>query len=165
LNSFDASGRPKILAMGVQDRPAPSSASSEGFFNNGGMQQGGKGGLARFMAAFRRFPTSPTVRCMRGVKWTSRGKRSRAVSSPCFASSEPPAIRPGTSGRLELAEWLTSPANPLTARVMTNRIWHWLFGRGIVESVDNLGSTGHLSRATRRSSTIWRSGFSRRDTP
>ena len=47
-----------------------------------------------------------------------------------------------SSGRLELAAWLTDPANPLTARVMANRVWHHLFGRGVVASVDNFGLLG-----------------------
>lgn len=46
------------------------------------------------------------------------------------------------SGRLELAEALTSDDNPLVSRVMVNRIWHHLFGRGIVASVDNFGWLG-----------------------
>ncbi|MEM7013748.1 MAG: DUF1549 and DUF1553 domain-containing protein, partial [Verrucomicrobiota bacterium] len=46
------------------------------------------------------------------------------------------------SGRLELAEWMSHPNHPLTARVMVNRVWSHLFGRGIVESVDNFGVTG-----------------------
>jgi hypothetical protein len=47
------------------------------------------------------------------------------------------------SGRLELARQMTDPAlNPLLARVMVNRIWHHLFGRGIVGSVDNFGELG-----------------------
>ena len=46
------------------------------------------------------------------------------------------------SGRRELAEVIASPDNPLTARVMVNRIWHDLFGRGIVGSVDNFGLIG-----------------------
>jgi hypothetical protein len=47
------------------------------------------------------------------------------------------------SGRLELAMVLTDPArNPFLARVMVNRIWHHLFGRGIVPSVDNFGVLG-----------------------
>jgi hypothetical protein len=48
------------------------------------------------------------------------------------------------SGRLELAQWLTNPRNPLTPRVMVNRIWHHLFGRGLVSSVDNFGVTGDV---------------------
>ena len=47
-----------------------------------------------------------------------------------------------SSGRLELASWLTDPGNPLPARVIVNRIWHHLFGRGIVASVDNFGLLG-----------------------
>jgi len=54
----------------------------------------------------------------------------------------PPTIAKGQSGRLELADWVTSDKNPLTRRVYVNRIWHHLFGRGIVRSVDNFGSTG-----------------------
>jgi hypothetical protein len=53
-----------------------------------------------------------------------------------------PKIDPAHSGRLELAEWLTSPKNPLTARVIVNRVWKNLFGEGIVTSVDNFGVTG-----------------------
>ena len=46
------------------------------------------------------------------------------------------------SGRRELADWMTSPDNPLTARVMVNRIWMHLFGTPIVESPNNWGPTG-----------------------
>lgn len=51
-------------------------------------------------------------------------------------------INPKQSGRLQLAEWIASADNPLTARVMVNRIWHHLFGRGIVPTVDNFGLIG-----------------------
>ncbi len=53
-----------------------------------------------------------------------------------------PAIDPKQSGRLQLANWMTNRHNPLPARVMVNRIWHHLFGRGLVESVDNFGAMG-----------------------
>lgn len=51
-------------------------------------------------------------------------------------------IPPDQSGRLQLAEWITSPENPLTARVYANRVWLWLFGEGLVSTVDNFGTTG-----------------------
>jgi hypothetical protein len=53
-----------------------------------------------------------------------------------------PAVPADASGRLQLAQWITSRDNPLTARIMVNRVWHWLFGAGIVRTTDNFGSTG-----------------------
>ena len=52
-----------------------------------------------------------------------------------------PASEKG-SGRLELAEWITDPKNPLTARVMVNRIWQHHFGRGIVDTPNDFGARG-----------------------
>ncbi|HEY1376590.1 MAG TPA: PSD1 and planctomycete cytochrome C domain-containing protein [Gemmataceae bacterium] len=46
------------------------------------------------------------------------------------------------SGRRELAEWITDPKNPLTARVMVNRIWQHHFGRGLVATPNDFGSRG-----------------------
>ena len=46
------------------------------------------------------------------------------------------------SGRLELADWIASPRNPLTARVMVNRVWQHHFGRGIVATPSNFGTRG-----------------------
>ena len=51
-------------------------------------------------------------------------------------------ISPNTSGRLELADWVASPNNPLTARVYVNRVWQHLIGQGIVRTPDNFGKMG-----------------------
>ncbi len=56
----------------------------------------------------------------------------------------PAPYAPKGSGRLELAESLVDPANPLTSRVMVNRLWHHVFGRGIVGTPDNFGRLGEL---------------------
>jgi cytochrome c553 len=56
--------------------------------------------------------------------------------------NDAPAVDGESSGRLQLAEWLTSPQHPLTSRVMANRIWRWHFGQGLVSSADNFGRLG-----------------------
>ncbi len=86
--------------------------------------------------------------------------RANPIDSPLFERGDPAkpgavvprgtlsalpaaAAMPGkSSGRLELADWVTSPQNPLTSRVFVNRVWHWIFGQGLVTSVDNFGTTG-----------------------
>ena len=58
-------------------------------------------------------------------------------------TAHPPADGALSSGRRRaLGEWIASPENPLTARVMANRIWHWHFGRGIVPTPGNFGRMG-----------------------
>jgi len=58
-----------------------------------------------------------------------------------LAGNDPPAFTKG-SGRLELAEAIGSRDNPLTARVIVNRVWQWHFGRGIVGTPSNFGALG-----------------------
>lgn len=58
-------------------------------------------------------------------------KRTGKVTVPVYAS-----------GRRELAEWIASDENPLTARVIVNRVWQHLIGEGLVRSVDNFGRLG-----------------------
>ncbi|WP_146849038.1 DUF1553 domain-containing protein [Brevifollis gellanilyticus] len=53
-----------------------------------------------------------------------------------------PEIAAGSSGRLQLAEWMVSAENTLLDRVIVNRLWAKLFGRGIVSTVDNFGVQG-----------------------
>ena len=54
----------------------------------------------------------------------------------------PMTPRGGDADRLDLAYWMVDPANPLTPRVAVNRYWQHLFGRGLVDTVDNLGISG-----------------------
>jgi hypothetical protein len=58
-----------------------------------------------------------------------------------LAGSDQPRVSQG-SGRLELADRVASPDNPLLARVAVNRIWQGYFGHGLVRSVDNFGAAG-----------------------
>lgn len=76
-------------------------------------------------------PFNPGEKVTRGVPEILRTKD--VVEFPIVASQ---------SGRLELARWIASPDNPLTARVMVNRIWHYHFGKGIVASPSNFGFRG-----------------------
>ncbi|MEP6664774.1 MAG: DUF1553 domain-containing protein, partial [Verrucomicrobiota bacterium] len=58
-----------------------------------------------------------------------------------LAGDDQPPITEG-SGRLQLARWIASPKNPMTARVMANRIWQFHFGEGIVSTPSNYGKMG-----------------------
>jgi hypothetical protein len=147
LKSYDEYGQPKAQAMGVQDLPAARARPGFGPF-------GGPGGPGRFGEAMRERPRQrlggrpPEFLAIGNSPLYARGdvdKPGEKVprSFPAILSTTtPPAIPAGTSGRRELAEWMTTPQNPLTARVFANRLWHWLFGQGIVESVDNFGTAG-----------------------
>jgi Protein of unknown function (DUF1553)/Protein of unknown function (DUF1549)/Planctomycete cytochrome C len=56
--------------------------------------------------------------------------------------SNPPEVSKNSSGRLELARWITDSSNPLTLRVVANRLWFWVMDEGLVSTVDNFGTTG-----------------------
>ena len=59
-----------------------------------------------------------------------------------IAMERAPRIPADSSGREQLAEWLLCGENPLVVRVIVNRVWHHVFGQGIVRSTDNFGFTG-----------------------
>lgn len=70
-------------------------------------------------------------------------QRGDTVARTCFVSITPSTEPAATSsGRRELADALTRKDHPLTSRVMVNRVWHHLLGRGLVASPDNLGVLG-----------------------
>ena len=67
---------------------------------------------------------------------------------PVALATEPQLSIEQGSGRRELAERLTSRDNPLLARVIVNRLWHHLMGRGIVATVDDFGAMGQAAYAS-----------------
>jgi hypothetical protein len=73
----------------------------------------------------------------------------REIVEPAFPSALLPADRPptfkgvpATQRRAAFAKWLASPENPLTARVLVNRVWGWHFGQAIVATPNDFGSQG-----------------------
>jgi len=65
-----------------------------------------------------------------------------SILDPAPAKIVPPAVVNSTGRRTALAEWLASADNPLTARVMVNRVWNYHFGRGIVGTPSDFGVMG-----------------------
>jgi cytochrome c553 len=134
LADYEPDGAPKLEAMGVRDKP------SGGF---GGPPRGpfagAKGPPFGGFGGTRSIADSPVY---------TRGE----VDKPGAAvprgflqvMAAPSKIRANQSGRLELANWIASKNNPLTARVEVNRVWLHLFGRGIVPTPDNFGAAGQL---------------------
>jgi hypothetical protein len=90
-------------------------------------------------------PGEPTRRLFRGDPLSP--KEVIAPASPGLfdgmsGSFALPADAPESGRRVALANWIIDPANPLTARVIVNRIWHYHFGRGLVATPSDFGSMG-----------------------
>jgi hypothetical protein len=93
-----------------------------------------------------RYQAPPSYFLIRG-DIESHGSQMKPGFVSVITNGNPPTEIPPADGhtsgrRRALAEWLTSPDNPLTARVAVNRIWHHHFGRGIVATLDNFGKMG-----------------------
>jgi len=81
----------------------------------------------------------PTAHVLIRGQYAVKGKE---VLSPGVPASLPPMTADMPKNRLGLGMWLTSPENPLPARVTVNRYWYYLFGNGIVESTNDFGVMG-----------------------
>ncbi|MEM6691615.1 MAG: PSD1 and planctomycete cytochrome C domain-containing protein [Planctomycetota bacterium] len=89
---------------------------------------------------YRGSPHSPTDPVEPGVPEILAGSAETATLEDNPFDLETPWIKRRAVGRRkQLADWITSPENPMTARVMVNRIWQHHFGRGIVASTNNFG--------------------------
>jgi hypothetical protein len=93
-----------------------------------------------------RYEAPPSYFLIRGDP-NARGSLMKPGFVTVATYGTPPAEMPPADGRTSgrrraLAEWIVSPGNPLTARVMVNRIWHHHVGRGIVATLDNFGRMG-----------------------
>jgi hypothetical protein len=133
LDAFDSDGNPKMMAMGVREKPA----GRVGF--NGGMGPGPKGPMGPFARGMATIGNSPIYARGEPEK-PSADLVPRGVLQ--VVSKTQPRIAAGSSGRLDLANWIASKDNPLTARVMANRVWLHLFGHGLVPTADNFGAAG-----------------------
>lgn len=97
--------------------------------------------LPRAMAVSEGNPVNMKVH-LRGSYLTLGNESARGFPAVLRTNSDRYKIDPSHSGRLELAQWLTAPEHPLTARVFVNRVWRWHFGAGIVGTPDNFGRLG-----------------------
>ena len=94
--------------------------------------------------------TLPTIRLLQRGSVETPGPAVRpgflsvlcGAEEDCLATPSPNRAGETTGYRLALAEWLTDPKHPLTARVIVNRVWQHHFGTGIVATPDNFGSNG-----------------------
>jgi hypothetical protein len=107
---------------------------------------------------------APTHRLNRGDPMQPREPVAPASLSHFGVQLNLPADAPEARRRMELARWITDPKNPLTARVIVNRLWHYHFGAGIVDMPSDFGRNG--SRPTHAELLDWladelvRSGWS-----
>ena len=94
--------------------------------------------------------TLPTIRLLQRGSVETPGPAVRpgflsvlcGAEEDCLATPSPNRAGETSGYRLALAEWLTDPKHPLTARVIVNRVWQHHFGTGIVATPDNFGSNG-----------------------
>lgn len=107
-------------------------------------------GVNGALAALQAIPTAMAVEDGPGIDLPVMLRGNHLTRGPLVPRRLPrvltegpqPAMPANSSGRRELAGWLASSRNPLTARVIVNRVWTWHFGQGLVRSSDNFGQLG-----------------------
>jgi mono/diheme cytochrome c family protein len=140
---------PIPMAMGITDgdyRFAPDGPGDEPAPGKGTKKEVSEGSF--LFKGPGRYTPPPSYFLIRG-DIHARGSLMQPGFIQAITYGNPPVELPPAHGRTSgrrraLAAWLTSPDNPLTARVMVNRIWRHHFGRGIVATLDNFGKMGEL---------------------
>ncbi len=128
LQAYSNRGQPRVFAMGTQDRDAalPTRLLIRGELDK--PAQFVERGVLQVLSP-------PKKQTLNGLTKDAGFRRHRTPGLPSLTHHS-------QSGRLELADWIASPQNPLTARVIANRVWHWMYGRGMVRTVDDFGHAG-----------------------
>ncbi len=85
-----------------------------------------------------------TMRILPRGNWLDDSGELVTPDVPAFLGAVAPADTKARATRMDLANWLVSPENPLTARVFVNRLWKIAFGQGLVKNLDDLGTQGTL---------------------
>lgn len=134
IGAFRSDGTLKPKIMGVLDKPLAAPATDR---RKSGI--GGPNASRRADSGFLAIADSPLF--IRGSIENEAAAVPRGLPE-ILGGGKQLRIPAGSSGRLQLAEWIASRENTLTARVTVNRVWHWLFGKGLVETVDNFGASG-----------------------
>ena len=138
---------PIPMAMGITDgdyRYTPDGAGDEPAPGKGVKQQATGGSFLH--QGPDRYQAPPSYFLHRGDV-LNPGSLMKPGFATVASSTETPVEMPPADGhtsgrRRALAEWLVSAENPLTARVIVNRVWHHHFGRGLFASLDNVGKMG-----------------------
>jgi hypothetical protein len=105
----------------------------------------GKGGpVTPIINSVRNYPESQeAIHLLKRGDPERKGKQVGPRVLSMLLPEDAPELPPQTTNaRTDLAKWLTAPDNPLTARVMANRIWQYHFGKGMVETANDFGANG-----------------------
>jgi hypothetical protein len=149
LKTFaDAANKELLTALGVEKLPAKpeiqypvdTQKQHQALVDEIEKLTDDRGELPSAMAVTEHDPENLKVH-LRGSH-ASLGKTVQRGFPEVFISASNHQIAAKSSGRLELAQWLTDPQHPLTARVLVNRIWRWHFGQALQPTTDNFGNLG-----------------------